>query len=252
MTTLATCVPTGLPAWSRVADIGDYGGADDKRASETEGDSPYTVAVYRDLQNMRGSAYTKKSGTVVHAENLALARTIAAVGFRKPEQLRANAVPLTSGERLDYWVKVLGLPTRLNEQRWQLRQRAAAHYHAVVGPTRANVEAAVQELLGDVFVALYVNEGTDLATPPDPTFWPGINPGSSDDNLGGGAWNSIRCHVYVEVMQPSGMTIDEFLNITEVQLFQLLDRMLPAWATFSWFHGDGFELDQDLLDFDSL
>src|SRR5690242_9431915 len=109
MPLVGTCKPTGYPAWSRIAAIGDYGGSLDKRTSETEGENTYVVAVYRDIQNQRGSAYTKEAGTLVHCETLALARTMAVIFFRNPEKLRANATPARSDERLDYWATVLGI-----------------------------------------------------------------------------------------------------------------------------------------------
>src|ERR1041384_1219880 len=95
--------PTGSPAWTREAAIGDYGGDPGKRACKTESVVPFAYQVYRELQAQRGSAYSARtSGTLVHAENLALARLFAAIFFRHPEKLRANAVPSGSDERLSY------------------------------------------------------------------------------------------------------------------------------------------------------
>src|SRR5687767_151807 len=148
----ATCTPSGLPAWSREAAIGDYAGSLDKRASSTEGIEPYAYGVYRELQAMRGSAYTTRTGTLVHVENLAIARMHAAVCLRAPEKIRANANPGRSDEKLDYWVEVLNVPVRDADQRWQIRERCAAHYKAAKGPTLSNVVEAVSALLGDAFV----------------------------------------------------------------------------------------------------
>ena len=235
MALLGVCKPTGKPAWSRDGSIGDYGGATDKRASDTEADTPYAYAVYKSLQSPRGSAYSQEtSGTLVHCENLSLARTLSAVWYRGPEKLRANMTPGRSDERLEYWATVLGIPFGPNDQRWQVRQRCAAHYQATRGPTLQNVTDAVTALLGDAFVSITTTVGSDLATPPDVTYWPGINAGPSTYSLGGGAWLSTRCHMVVNVSQPSGMSDGEFLQLTNVQLFQLLDRMLPIWATFNW------------------
>lgn len=248
-----TCEPTGKPAWTREASIGDYGGATDKRASSTEGSAPYAYAVYRDLQAQRGSAYTKKQGTLVDVENLALARTLAAVWFRLPERYRANALPHTSDERLEYWATVLGIPFGPETPRWRVRQLAAAHYQAATGPTLDNVTQAVSALLGDAFVQIRTTVGTNLDNPPDPTVWPGVNPGSGAYSLGGGDWYSSRCHLTVEMVQPTGMTDADFLNLRDVQLVQLLDRILPAWATFNGaFVGGGFLLDISRLDFQGL
>lgn len=237
MPLVGTCNPTGSPAWTREGAIGDYGGATDKRASETEGTTPYAATVYRELQAQRGSAYSKDTGNLVHVENLALARTLSAVWFRLPERYRANALPHTSDERLEYWATVLGIPFS-GVPRWRVRQLCAAHYRATLGPTLDNVTQAVSALLGDAFVQVSTTVGTDLDNPPDPTKWPGVNPGGdatalSDPAVAGqGSWFSTRCHLVVEMTQPSGMSDAEFINLRDVQLTGLLDRMLPAWATF--------------------
>jgi hypothetical protein len=240
--------PTGAPVWSRESSIGDYGGDPDKRASATEGTVPFAYQVYRELQAQRGSAYSvKTSGTLVHAENIALARLFSAVYFRHPEKLRANALPGGSDERLDYWVEVLRVPTSASDQQWQVRKRAAAQYQAAVGPTAPNVVAAIQSLLGDALVDVMVSPQQSLSTPPYLTYWYPYNPGPRSHDLGGGTWLSERCHLFVKVTQPPGMTDGDFRNLLDVQLFALLDRMLPAWATFAWGE-DGFFLDGSPLD----
>lgn len=252
MTTTVTATPTGFPAWSRVAEIGDYGGSLDKRASSTEGDTPYAYQVYRELQAGRGSAYSKETGTLVHLENLAIARAVSEVYFRKPERIRANGTPASSDERLDYWIEVLGVPQRAGDQKWQLRSRCAAHYAVALGPSYQNVYDACQTLLGDNFVGLTLTVGSDMANPPDVTYWPGVNDGPSGYSLGRGAWMSTRCHLFVEVQQTPGTTARDYIDLLDVQLFQMLDRVLPAWATFSYYFSDGFQLNQDLLNFDTL
>lgn len=252
MALLGICKPTGKPAWSRDASIGDYGGSLDKRASETEGETPYAYAMYRDIQSQRGSAYTTEADTMVHVETLALARTLGYTFFRHPEKARANATPARSDERLEYWVAVLGIPVRATDQRWQIRERAAAHYQATKGPTLANVIEAVSALLGDAYVSIETSVGTDIATPPTLTNWPVVNPGPASYSLGAGAWLSERCHLTVIVDQPAGMSDGDFNNLIQVQMFALLDRMLPAWATFGWATSEGFLLDISQLDYAGL
>jgi hypothetical protein len=51
------------------------------------------------------------------------------------------------------------------------------------------------------------------------------------------------------------MNLAQFLELVNVHLYQLLDRMLPAWATFDWamdLSDDGFSLDLDDLDFKGM
>jgi len=247
-----TCVPTGRPAWSREAAIGDYGGATDKEDCSTEAVEPYAAAWLRDLRSARGSAYTQKDATLVDAENVALARHFAAVWSRNPEKLRANATPLRADERLEYWCNVLAVPMRDDEQRWQRRQNANAVYVASAGPTCANVTATMQALLGDAFVAVHTTTGTDLDTPPTNTYWPGVNPGDDSYSLGGGQWSSPRCHLWVEVQWPAGMSIVDFNDLIHVRAPRLLDPLLPAHATFSVSVGGGFILGTSLLGYTGL
>lgn len=249
-----TIVPTGLPTWSRDSAIGDYGGDPNKRASKTEGDVPYAWWVYRMLQGMRGSAYSQLvGGTLVHCENLATARLMAWWGWRMPEKFRANTQPASADDSLPYWVKVLGIPTRPSDRKWQIRQRCAAHHKAIVSANLGAIQAAISELLGDVYVESFFTVGGDLSTPPTLTYWPGENAGPASYSLGGGAWISERSRLTVVVQIPPGMALGEYRQLADVQLFQLLHRMLPAHCTFGWtVGGNGFFLDISQLDLTGL
>ncbi|HEX5076139.1 MAG TPA: hypothetical protein VFW03_23200 [Gemmatimonadaceae bacterium] len=243
--------------WGTVGDsarraIGDYAGDPNKRDSTTEGTTPYADGILRDLQAQRGSAYSTKTGTLVDCENLALARFLAGVGPRNAEKYRANMFPGTSDERLPYWEKFLAVPFAADEPKWQRRQKLAAHYPVSEGPKIEVIRARCTALLGDVFVDVTTSAGADLANPPTLTFWPGINPGPADYDLGGGCWASERDHYFVQVQQPAGMTDGEFLQLVNVQLFRMLDDLLPATATFSWGIGGGFFLDISRLDFTGM
>lgn len=247
-------VPTGSPAWSRDAAVGDYGGDPNKRGSSTEGDVPYAWFVYRELQAMRGSAYSQRvGGTLVHCENLATARLMAWWGWRMPEKLRANSLPASADEGLAYHVKVLGIPSRSSDRKWQLRQRAAAHAKAIISVNLNAIQTALRELLRDVYVDSFFTFGTALSTPPILTYWPGVSPGPAAYSLGGGMWASERSRFTVVVQIPPGVPLGEFRQLVDVQMFQLLHRMLPSHCTFGWTVGsDGFFLDVDSLDLTGL
>jgi hypothetical protein len=245
---IATITPSGKPCWSRESAIGDYGGATDKRDSHTEGSVPYAFGAYRELVAMKGSAYSSLPGTLVHCQNLAKARLIG-FGFRMGEQLAANAFPASADDGLDYWVKVLAVPRRPDDQKWQLRQRCAAHYRATTSVNLSVIQGALQELLGDAYVDASFETGSSMSSPPAITYWPGINPGPVGYDLGGGTWLSERCHLWVQVQRPSNMSLANYYNLINVQGFQLLDRMLPAYCTFTISEGDGFILDESQLDY---
>lgn len=250
---IPTIVPTGSPTWSRDCAVGDYGGDPNKRASSTEGSIPYAWFCYREIQAMRGSAYSQHvGGTLVHCENLATARLMAWWGWRMPETLRANSLPGSSDAALDYWTQVLAVPTRPSDRKWQIRQRCAAHYKAITSANLDTIQTAVSELLGDVYVESYFSFGGELSTPPALTYWP-PTPGPSEFSLGGGTWASERSRLTVVTQIPPGMSLGEYRQLADVQLFQLLNRLLPAYCTFGWtVGGDGFYLDVSELDLTGL
>lgn len=233
------------------AEIGAYGGSDDKHDCRTE-QIPHAWSWYRFYQDARGTAYSKSPRSLVHAETLALARHEASL-TRASERRRCNALALTADERLEWHAEVLGV-RRGNEPRWQLRKTCAARDRAALGPAAPNVDDALRTLLGPAYVASWRQTGVDLATPPTQTYWPTANPGSAAYDLGSGAWFSERAHFVVEVQRPPGMNQRDFLYLMNVQLYDLLDRMLPAWATFNWAMNvvAGFALDTSFMDFDGF
>lgn len=246
--------PTGTPAWSVDVDIGDYGSGLDKTDSITEGHIPYASIWYDQLTATLGSAFTSVRSGYMHAFKAAVARSSAAL-TRAGEKLKANSRPHTADEALAEWVDALRVPVRADDQPWQIRQRCAARFKLAVGPTIDNVESAVSALLGDAFVRTWTTVGSTLATPPSPTFWPTANPGPTAWDLGNGTWLSARAHFVVEVTQPSWMPTSDYLRLINVDLFDLLNRMLPMWMTFNAaenLSAGGFTLDVSKLDFGGL
>jgi hypothetical protein len=228
---VSTTTARGLPAWARGGDIGDVDGDLEKHDCQTE-ETPYAAMILRDLQASRGSAYTKLTGTFVHVENLALARFLSAVFYRKPEKFRCNMLPGTSAERLPYWQQLLGVPSQLDEPARVTRQKLAVHYRGSVGATIQVLREELSRLLGEAYVDVYAAKGTDLESPPTDTYWPVINPGSADMDIGGGGWFSGRSTIIVEYTQPVGMPDGELDRLLNVDMYALLDRLLPGWANW--------------------
>lgn len=252
MAAAKTITLEGTPVWSRDRRIGHYGGALDKTDCHTEV-VPYAWIAYLMLQDMRTSAYSKERGNLVHAENLALARSSAA-RLRAGEKLATNGIPTTAAERLEYWVEVLRVRSYPDDTRQDMRVRCSAFYKLSRGASHPNVDAAVTELLGTNFVRNWRSRGADLDTPPPQTF---SNTVVSGDPLflysmsGTYVWLSERAHLTVEVQFIPAQSLSDFLRIMNVELFRLLDRMLPSDMTFNWAIGveEGFILDVSQLDF---
>jgi hypothetical protein len=237
--------------WLPERQIGSYDGATDKADSLTEGDSSYCYDWFVELQAMRGSAYSMSLGNV-DAENFAMARQFGALN-RAAEKLEANSLPGTSDEKLENWVKILGVSTRASDQRWQIRQRCEAKFKAAASESLpTDIDAAIRDLLGDSFVEIHRTTGADLDNPPPGTRWPSVDPGTDSYSLGGGAWFSERSFLWIEVVQPIGLAGSEFSRMMDVDLFELLDLRLPAHMTFNWATSDGFLVGISQLGFAAL
>ena len=232
--------------------IDRYGGTTSKENSKTEGNRPIAWVWYRMLNDMRGSGFSKDLSGTVHVENLAIARLFGWLNSRLPEKIAANATPARADELLDYWATVLAVSRRAGDTDADVRRRCTARFKAALGPTHLNVQDSVDELIPDDFDSLIRSEGTDLENPPPITFWPGVNPGPASHDLGGGPWLSERAHLGIKVDKPAGSEEAAFLARMNIDLFDHLDRLLPAWATFDWTTSTGFLLDISDLDFDGL
>src|ERR1041385_3308495 len=209
-----TTIPLGRPAWSRTARIGYYDGALDKEDAKRER-VPYAFTWYQEYTGALGSAFG--DGGLVHARKLALARLEAAV-TRAAEKINANSHPDTCDDFLGEWISCFGARLSGDETRQEIRQRCAAKFSATLGATPGNIDNVCSRLLGPFFQANFRFRGVDLATPPDPTFWPGINPGSSADSLGGGAWTSIRSKLAVSVAAPDDINDGTWQTLIRVEL----------------------------------
>lgn len=254
-----TTVPLGRPAWSRAALIGDCDGASDKEDTRTES-APYAWIAYQEYTAAMGSAFTPLATGVVHCRKVALGRLAAAL-VRGAEKINANSVPVTADDMLGEWVQILQLRLTGRETKQDIRVRAAAKFSATKGATRANVDQACADLLGRYFTSIIRHQGTDLANPPPGTKWPGIAPGATTFAISDGAWYSERSSIVVSVNAPTDLQDAAFSQLVNVELFNELDRLLPAWMSHSWSvaadtHGfllDGYPLaDPTHLDFNGL
>ena len=239
--------------WGNPSRISDYDGDVDKENDFTENPIPYAAMWYSDIQQQRGPAYTSKADALVSAENLAMARLQATIANRYPDKLRANSTPLGAGESLPYWQEYLAISRRPSESDGDVRRKLLTLYRATSDASYSSLETAVRSVLGDAFVSLELQHGTALSSPSDNTYWPTINPGPVSYDLGGGAWLSDRAQVIINVTQPGGMTQGEYNQLLNVQLFNVVDRMLPAWASGKWVNEttaivwDGFYWDDGSL-----
>lgn len=237
------------------ATIGDYDGAFDKEDSITEGAEPYAYQWYRMYEAMLGDGFTTARRGLVHAKKLALSRMQAGLQ-RTGERALANSIPATADECLEAWAQVLSVPLREGSERWRVRQQCAVKFQTNRGPTASDIDAALKSILGELYVESIRQNANPLSAPPSQTYWPGGTPGVTSLALGGYAWFSERAHLTVRVRYPQAGDEADFFRLMNVDLFQYLDRRLPATANFNWaaWRSDviGFFLDISPLDFTGI
>jgi hypothetical protein len=220
---------------------------------------------YSELQGALGSAYFQQDGTlapIIQVFVLAITRQLAAVDGTITK-LENQATPMLAFDSLRQWADILGVSVSPDDKPHEIRAKCLAKYRAAQGPTISVVENSLETILGNAFVQV---------TTADPdgyyTYWPVINPGlpannlgeTADEGVGDGTWQSINaCHLVIQVTQPSSLNDDDFLYLLNVDMFNLLDVLLPAWVTWDWCINDpedGFILGSDsqesTLDFYAL
>ena len=253
---VATDIKMTLRIYGTVGDdyqIDDYGGDPDKIDTEDE-TTPYAWSWYLEFEDMLGSAFTKNRTGLVHCQKLALARLYGAGIQRAIERFTNNCVPATSSDLLPTWAQCFGVQTGPSTPDWEVRRDCSVRMKLLTGCTPDAIDAAVGELFGDYLVAVHRNNTNDLDDPPENTFWPNGDPGDSSYSLCGYQWSSGRCHVWVEVSWPPGLSTTQFLQLMDVKYFRLMDMALPAHATFAWDldSSTGFLIGISQLGFDAL
>ncbi len=233
---------------TRNSRIGHYDGATDKEDASRE-TTPYAWTWYQEYESALGSGFTTARTGIVHCRKLALARSAAGLE-RCAEKINANSHPDTADDMLGEWVEILKVRLRGDETRQEIRQLLGAKFVAVTGNDSASIDRLCERILGAAFVGVVRVYGTTLDSPPTNTYWPGINPGLPTFDLGAGTWFSERSQLVVQINRPGDTSDEIFDKKLNVDLFLELDRVLPAWCTFSKAVLDdgGFRLDLDPMD----
>lgn len=229
-------------------DAEDYGGYRDKENSiET---APYAADYYRSLQGAMGDAYSTELTGLLHAENLTEARMLG-YAHRMSEKLACQQNPGTASSSLARWCQLLDVRSPTSELDGDARARAIGAYQALASNTPDQIRQMCSDTLGSWFVKLWTPDET--MTPATPTYWPGINPGPSAYDIGGGCWLSAHARYLVEVVEP---TDDSWPDLSQKldALREILDVALPAHMMWDWSCNvdDGFRLDYGRLDFEGL
>lgn len=186
------------------------------------------------IKQSLGSAFTTNDASLVGARNIAISRMVGAM-YMLAEKVRNNALPATASDSLLSWADRLGVPVRPGDSVTSIRNACIAKYKLPLGATRQNITDSVTTLLSGALLSITEFKGISLNSPTTRTFWAGINPGPDNFALDSrGAWISDRCHIVISIQQPANMAFDTMLYLINVQMFGLLDILLPAYCTWSW------------------
>lgn len=228
--------------------------------------STYQEQFLAQIKAALGSLFTQENVSLVGAENIADAHTFAAVAHAA-DALTWQTVPATSSDSLLAWAERLGVPVRPTDTASAIREMCVAKYQAQGGNTLTNINDSVSEILKTALVKIHYFYGSTLSNEPYQTRWKAGTAGLAINDLGGmagdpnppqhanGAWHSVRCHLLIEAQQPNSLSFDEFLYVLNVRLFDLLDQMLPAYATFDWTLGPnwaGFIIGESQINYTAL
>jgi hypothetical protein len=233
-------------------EAGDYGAEPTKAQAAYEGQVPYAYIWLTECRGMRGSAYVSSPGSFVEMENIARARLFGLVQ-RASERHAWAQLPSGADQTIGRWAKILDVGTT-GDKDWQARRKCAARFALIVGgPSEQAINDAMAAIFGPSFVAVHRFPGT-FVTPPDPTYWPGVNPGPGVLDIGGGAWTSQRYHFVVELTAPNEAARVRLLGVARRDADELFSSSLVPVCTWGYSFGvpGAFVLGTSELGRDSL
>ncbi len=199
-----------------------------------------------------GDAFTQDTVSIIGAESVAIARLLTLAQWQA-EKLQNNSLPGTSHDLLLDWAERLGVPFRPSDSIASIRSACEAKYLASAGASQTNIKDSLTKLLAQSLIDVTYFYWRSLVAPADSedqTYWP-KNPRNylaGDFGLGDGVWTSTRAHIVIAVQQASGQSFNDLMYLVNVQMYNLLDTMLPAWSSFDFTLNEylGFWLNDDL------
>ena len=199
------------------------------------GGRPRAATIVDGINAGMGTAYDVTQPSTVYAQNVAAARAIAGV-WSANQRAAYQLDPTRMTDFLPRWEAIMGITPASADTGTQRRDRVAAKFRALGGPTDASLTDACSRLLGDVFVGV---EYTPLASAV--MHW-----ADTGEPL---LWESTVAHILVRVTLPLGMPQAELLRRVGIMV-TALDDVLPAWTTLDWGYdssanGGGFWLDEE-------
>ena len=189
-----------------------------------------------------GTAYDTTPTSTVWARNMALARCIDAV-WSASQRFANQYDPTRMTDFLPRWEAILGLYPSATDSDRVRRQRVATSI-ARIGTTTTYqyLVDTLKALLGTGVFLSVVHTPSASAVVVTPTGWP---MGShADPNR---TWYSTVAYAAIQVQQPAGMDDGTFYQAAS-SIYPVLDAILPAWVTYSWFRNASTGVQNFILD----
>ncbi len=191
------------------------------------GGKPRLQVIHESLNAQRGTALdTTDSNKIVWIEDMALARAIARA-WSTNGRLGNQWDPRHVTDMLSRWEKIMHLvvsPTDTDAQRRAALTKQWERFGQLVNV--GQLSGRLQELLGDVFVAIeFIGYSIAVIHVPDGSYPWGT---ASTDT----PWYSTTMNMLIRTQVPSGYSEEEYLGIV-AKVFPFLDGVMPAWMMWS-------------------
>ncbi len=194
------------------------------------GGKPQLQVIHESLNHQRGTAYDASNpDTTVWLENHAIARAITFDGWGTNARLANQWDPARMTDMLPRWEKIFRILPKADAS-YAERRLAVRRRFERFGKTsnHARLTTALTEELGDFFVAVeYISLANAVVNVPDGSY-PWGTPNAAVP------WSSTTAHILVLLQKPTGATEGQFYEMAG-RVRTLLDPIIPAWATLTWY-----------------
>lgn len=197
------------------------------------GGKPRAKVILDSLNRGRGTGLdTTAWSSPVYGENVVAARAIAAAWSTNQRLANLWDTRRMTGTMIPRWEKIRAVTPNYGDSDITRRARLAAiEATAGMNPTHGALTALLTAALGSFFVALeYISIANAVINVPDGSYPFGtVNPTSAP-------WSSTVANILVRLQLPTGATEAQFSAAAGLAQ-QMLDPIVPAWATFTWYRG---------------
>jgi hypothetical protein len=166
--------------------------------------------------------------TIAYTIDTAIARALSAAWGTNQRLAQLWDPRRMSEDILARWEKILALTPLADETVASRRDRVEAILARFGQPAWASeITTKLQAEIGDAFVALEtISFDNANILVPDGTYPWGAP--------GGVPWSSTVAHILIRLQKPTGWSEGDFYDAA-AKVVLVLDPLLPAWVTFSWY-----------------